>query len=135
MYFIFMNLPLLLGGGYAEITSCMTVLSCEVGTVRFLFLYTSTALSSILKMRCFVMADEKIIGKSVNGARRWRIAFSKWRMASVFLVLDKVPFVYYHDKPFLVALYERIYVHVLGLDATCGVNHQDTYIAGLYGTD
>ena len=33
-YFMRTNLPLLAGGGYAEITSSITVLSCDVGMMR-----------------------------------------------------------------------------------------------------
>ena len=47
------------------------------------------------------------------------------------LVLDKVPFVDTHHKPFLVALNKREYAYILTLYAERGVNHEYTYIRRL----
>lgn len=54
------------------------------------------------------------------------------------LVLDEIPLVHYHHDAFLVALYERVDVDVLGLDTSCGVEHEYAHVAGLdgaYGAD
>ena len=55
----------------------ITSLSLAVPTFDLRLRYTFFAISSTLKMRCFVRADAKIIGKSTNGAMRSRMAFSK----------------------------------------------------------
>ena len=54
----------------------MTSFSFAVETRERRFMKTSFAVSSTLNMRCFVSAEAKIIGKSVNGAKRLRIASS-----------------------------------------------------------
>ena len=53
-------------------------------------------------------------------------------------VLDEVPFVDAHHEAFLVALDEREDAYVLGLDAACGVDHEDADVGGFdgaYGAD
>ncbi len=52
-------------------------LSLLVDILAFLFTYTSLAKSISLRIRCLVVADPNRIGKSVNGAKRKRIDFSK----------------------------------------------------------
>ena len=56
-----------------------------VETLRRLFRKTSFAVSSTLKMRCFVRAEPKMMGKSVKGAIRSRIASSMVFMTFVSL--------------------------------------------------
>ena len=55
--------------------------SLAVDILRFLFSYTCVAVSITLNIRCLVSTDVKIIGKSVNGARRSRMVFSYALMA------------------------------------------------------
>ena len=63
--------------------------------------YTSFAVSSTLNMRCLVSADAKMIGKSVNGAIRSRIALSYALMSLFVLLSTKSHLLIQTTKPFL----------------------------------
>ena len=51
------------------------------------------------------------------------------------LVLHQVPLVDHHHEALVVSLNELEDVHVLRLDATSGVNHEDAHVAVFYGTN
>ena len=55
--------------------------------------------------------------------------------SSLRLIFDEVPFVDNDDERLVVLLDELEDVHVLRLDATCGVNHEDADVGILNGTD
>ena len=51
------------------------------------------------------------------------------------LFLHQVPFVHHHNQRLVVFLNQLEDVHILRLNAACGINHQDANIAVLNGTD
>ena len=101
----------------------------------FLLMYTCLAISSILKMRCLVSADAKMMGKSTNGAIRSRIAFSKVLITFWSLFSTRSPLVYNYYQTLIVSLNELEDIHILRLNSASGINHQNTHIRVLNTTN
>src|SRR5436853_6529570 len=72
-YFILMCLPLVLGGGVRWMMGSSTSLSFEVGMRSLRCLKTSTAVSRVFWMRCFVFTLVKMMGTSLKGVIFWRM--------------------------------------------------------------